>query len=516
MNRLVFLGATAECISEHLQRSAPLEDGCFCLVHEAQGVLGRRFLVTEALLPSVDGWEAQERDQLRPSGQWLSAVIGRAIEAEAGLLFLHSHPDAAYPVGFSPTDRSASLSLGTTISPMLDGTFLVAVVHPDGWVAAIPENGRLRSIDRVAAVGRTLRLLDPAPSGHDAHQHGDDSLDGRQRDALGVVHERLRALHVGIVGAGGLGSPMAEQVVRMGVAGVTLIDDDRLDTKSNVRRVFGSTGADLHPAEPPAKVDVVGRHLDRLLLNVPVRRVKGDVRCEDVYRELLDTDVVLCGTDTHGSRAVVNDLASTYLLPVIDVGVRAGAKTGGRLAALPAEIRVLTPETPCLWCRQAISGDVIRAENLPPDQHERLAAEGYLPGWSGAPAPSVIALTVLGAGLATCALLALLSDEGDVCPSGYIVDGFLGYAQETEPTEPVLGCRCRRNRGRGDVVSPLFRSAHQATHRTMPATATYHWKEWAPSRAAKPVLTVTKNVLAVSRRADVRSAISTAREYSSK
>jgi len=81
--------------------------------------------------------------------------------------------------------------------------------------------------------------------------------------------------------------------------------------------------------------------------------------------------IVICATDTHGSRAVLNDLAAAYLLPVIAVGVQAGARKNADLAALVAEIAVLTPLTPCLWCRGRISADVIRAENLPADQRER-------------------------------------------------------------------------------------------------------------------------------------------------
>lgn len=160
-------------------------------------------------------------------------------------------------------------------------------------------------------------------------------------------------------------------------------------------------------------MDVVGRHLDRLGLGVPVRRLFGDVRDEPVWRELLDVDVVLGCTDTHGSRAILNDLASGYLLPVIDVGVQAGAKKNADLAALVAETSVLTPVTPCLWCRGRISAEVIRAENLPADQRDRLVREGYLVGGVGEPAPSVMALTALGAALATCALLAMLSSEGE-------------------------------------------------------------------------------------------------------
>lgn len=432
----------------------PEEDGCFLLLREGRGVQGRRFLAVDPIFAPDDGWEAQSRGQLRPSARWISSVISRAVEAKAGLLFVHSHPDPAHPVGFSPLDTGAILALAETIGPILDGPFGAAVVHPTGWAGALAEDGELHPIERIVALGRTLRILS-RPEGAKRRRVGDlPGLDDRQRDALGAVHDILQDLDIAVVGAGGLGSPIAEQRVRMGTRSVTLVDPDILDTPSNVRRVFGSTAADLRFTSPPAKVDVVGRHLDHLGLTAPIRRVQGDVRVESVFRHLLDVDVVISGTDTHGSRAAINDLASTYMLPVVDVGVQAGAKRNGGLAALVAELRVLTPVTPCLWCRRAISADVIRAENLPLDQRERLVQEGYLVGGVGEPAPSVVALTVLGAGLATCALLALLSAEGEVCPSGYVVDGLMGDGFETQPTEPDSTCRCRGLIGAGDTQPP--------------------------------------------------------------
>jgi hypothetical protein len=139
---------------------------------------------------------------------------------------------------------------------------------------------------------------------------------------------------------------------------------------------------------------------------------------------------------------------------VIDVGVRAGARRNGELNALLAEIRVLTPVTPCLWCRKILDPFIIRGENLPPQERAQSAAEGYLPGGFGEPEPSVVALTVLGAGLAACALLALLSEEGDVAPSAYWIDGFLGDSRELDLTSPVDGCLCRSQLGRGDQAPP--------------------------------------------------------------
>lgn len=456
MNRLALLQIDVAEITGVLTASAPLEEGCFLLLREGRGTKGRRLLAVDPIFAPADGWEVQAPDQLRPSARWISATISRAIEEKAGLLFVHSHPNPAYPVGFSHTDRSAILSLAETIGPILEGPFAAAVVHPHGWIAAVAESEKLRMLDRIVAVGRTMRFLNPLESAPARRVTDVPGLDDRQRDALGVVHDLLGGLHVGVVGAGGLGSPIAEQLIRMGIGEVTIVDHDVLDTPSNVRRVFGSAIADLHAARPPAKVDVVGRHLDQLGLSRPVIRVDADVRCESAFRQLLDADVVISGTDTHGSRAIINEFASTYLLPVIDVGVQAGAKKNGDLAALVAEVRVLTPTTPCLWCRNAISSDVIRAENLPLEQRQRLVQEGYIVGGVGEPAPSVIALTVLGSGLATCALLALLTGEGDVCPSGYIIDGLMGDGLETQPTEPDPKCRCRTQIALGDTQPPPF------------------------------------------------------------
>jgi hypothetical protein len=452
MNRLALHDPPTKLLEQHLDASAPLEEGAFYLLREGLGLAGRRLLATELLLPPKGAWEQQGTGVLRPSARWLSAVIGTAIEAKAGLLFVHSHPDARHPAALSPVDMHAMHALGATIAPMLDGPFAAAVVHPTGWAGVVWNDGVLEPIDRIVAVGASLRALTPSGSTGEP-----DPLDARQRDALGVVHDRLRSLNVGVVGCGGLGSPIAEQLNRMGVAALVLVDHDTLDTPSNARRVIGSTLADLNATIPPMKVDVVGRHLDTLGFNTHVTRINADVRSERAFRALLDTDVVMIGTDTHGSRAVVNDLASTYLLPVIDIGIRVGAKANGALSGLTAELRLLTPDRPCLWCRGAINADAIHAENLPIAQRKQLQLEGYLAGSVGAPAPSVMALTVLGAGMATCALLALLSDEADVIPSGYVLDGMFGDAHGTTPRDPKPGCRCRHQLGLGDgSAPPLF------------------------------------------------------------
>lgn len=456
MNKLALISVDVDELHEILGRAEPYESGAFLLLREARGILGRRLLALDPLFPTGDVWERQGEGQLRPSARWVSMAVSKAVEARAGLLFVHSHPDPHYPIGFSPIDRSSILALADTLGPILEGPFGAAVVHPEGWTAAIVEDGQLVPVERIASVGRTFRLLNPFAPLQRLRITDLPGIDDRQRGALGRVHDVLQQLDMAIVGVGGIGSPLSEQLVRMGAGSVTIIDGDVLDTPSNVRRVIGSRPSYLRASVPYGKVDVVGDHLDGLGLNVAVRRIHGDVREEEVWRSLLDADVVIGCTDTHGSRATLNDLSSAYLLPLIDVGSQAGARID-ELAALAAEVAIVTPVTPCLWCRGRISSEMIRAENLPAEQREKLVREGYLVGGVEEPAPSVMALTSLSAGLAACALLAMLSAEGNVAPPGYWVDGFMGDSAETSPVEPVASCRCRTRIAIGDPMGSVRR-----------------------------------------------------------
>ncbi|MGI9102553.1 MAG: ThiF family adenylyltransferase [Terriglobales bacterium] len=452
MIRLVFTENAYNQLANHLHGSSPLEEGAFCLVREGRGASSRRLLVDKVLLPQAGDWESQNEGLLRPSAQWVSFAVSQAINCDAGLLFIHSHPHPEHPCGFSGRDKSALLDLGRTLQPIIDGPFVAVVVHARAWAGAVVERDTLVDIDRIWAVGRTIRNLslgEKTPT---------FELDIRQKDALGNIHDQLRTLDIAVIGCGGLGSPVAEQLTRAGARSLILNDKDTLDTPSNVRRVFGAMVADIKAVVPPPKVDVVGRHVEQLGFGTHVRRVHGDVRSERVFREILDADVAISATDTHGSRAVLNDLASSYLLPVIDVGTRVGTRAQNVLCSLIAEVRVLTPATPCLWCRKTISADTIRIENLPAEQCDRLRRDGYVIGDSEAPAPSVVALTVLGAGLATCALIGLFAEDADSAPSAYWIDGLLGDARETAPAIPVSDCRCRLRISRGDTAPPPFLS----------------------------------------------------------
>lgn len=445
MYRAAWLPTEWRTAQDHFRAAGTRETAAFALMRWGASDEGGRLLIERVLLPPEGGLEDARRDFLRPSGQWLSAVISKAIDSNAGLAFLHSHPGTNHPPTLSSIDRATSLTWSRTITPTVRHPFASLIWSPSGMtgVVFLPMNpSHSIALDRIEVLGDGgIQVLDTVRTQYDRR-----GLDDRQIRAITALgNQRIRRLAVGVIGAGGTGSPVAEQLVRIGAARVVLVDPDRLDDPSNVRRVVGSRPKDA--AGRRLKVDVVAEHLRSLGLETEVEAIARDVREEAVVRRLLDCDVVVNTTDTQSSRALINQVAYQYWLPIVDVGVRVGTKRDGTVSGMPAEMRVLLPDNGCLWCRGVLDSQSIYEENLPTNERQRLAAESYVQG-TDQPQPSITPLNHLAASIAVLTLVKLYSGER-IHHASVVVDvweQFVHVLSETVDAE----CPCSRWRGRAD------------------------------------------------------------------
>jgi molybdopterin-synthase adenylyltransferase len=447
MHSVLFLAAHWRALRAHLEDAGDKEAAAFLLIRSSRTASGARVLVERVLLPPAGSLEHQGPDSLRPSGQWLSSVIGTAVEARTGLAFIHSHPHPAHPPALSALDYDTSITWSQSLCPMLDGPFASLVWSPRGVAGVVFERaapGTPIRFNRVASLGEgRIEVLEPL----DARSERDHELDDRQVRALTALGNwRLRNLEVGLVGAGGTGSPLAEQLVRMGVASLVLVDPDVL-TSSNLRRVVGSrpSGLGRH------KVEVLAQHLDSLGLATRVTALAADVRHEKTVRRLLDCDIVISSTDTQSSRVLLNQMAYQAWLPMIDVGVRIGTAESGAISGMPVEVRTLLPDNGCLWCRKGVlDAQAVYEENLTDDVREGLQREGYVQGLQGHQ-PSVAPLNYFAAGLAALTLLHLYSNPG-LPHASVVIDGWEHYVHPlSSQIDPQ--CICHTWRGKADTFS---------------------------------------------------------------
>src|SRR6266487_3686257 len=127
---------------------------------------------------------------------------------------------------------------------MLDGPFASLVWSPKGITGLMfaKNQGQPIEIDRAQSLGHgsTQALHPPLVDARD------ELLDDRQVRAMTALgNRRIRDLHVAVIGAGGTGSPLAEQLTRLGVARLVIVDPDVIDDASNVRRIVGSRSTDF-------------------------------------------------------------------------------------------------------------------------------------------------------------------------------------------------------------------------------------------------------------------------------
>ena len=268
-------------------------------------------------------------------------------------------------------------------------------------------------IDRVWTTGARWALV---PNWLHAPTSPEAMFDRSIRAFGGAIQSVLAQLRVAVVGCGGTGSSVVEQLVRLGVRHFYLFDPKNL-TDTNVTRVYGSHPGDFD--EP--KVNVLAEHIRRIAPDAEVEAVQSRIIRQDAARRLLDADAIFGCSDDNAGRLVLSRIASYFMTPVIDCGVKLTSSEDGSIEGIYGRVTVLGPGAACLVCRGRIDIRRAAAEAMAASEHRRLAAEGYaaeLPDVE----PAVVAYTTLVAAAAV----------------GELIERLVHYGPEPPPSEQIL------------------------------------------------------------------------------
>lgn len=404
-------------------------------------------------------YRIQENFHLDISPRTINGLIALCEENALGVILCHSHPtDSPY----SPSDDRGEKRIADIIWKFMPSAPIGSLlIYPNGMKGRIwkPSEGS-HPVSTVRIVGRCIRTINVEGSATSIPIH-DQGIYDRQILAFGEGGQQiLSKARVAIVGLGGTGSPVAEQLVRMGIRDFVLIDPEPIDP-SNITRVYGSYYSDIQGWWPKwwpwlkrerSKVDLIAKHLKRINPKVKINAIRDSVIKSDACQALLDRDVIFCCTDEHWGRSVVNQIAYQYVIPVINMGVRVDAREG-RIRGAKGDVHVLRPGKPCLWCYEFLSADRIYAESLLSHERSSLLREGYVENIDTT-APSVISLTTTISGHAVTAFLQLmtdfLGDTGDIsCLNYYVMEAAVNRAQSRIKEY----CICNKVKGYGDLKS---------------------------------------------------------------
>lgn len=157
----------------------------------------------------------------------------------------------------------------------------------------------------------------------------------------------LAQVHVGIVGLGGGGSHIVQQLAHVGVGRYTLVDDDRAEG-SNLNRLIGATEADV--ARGGLKVTIAARQIKRILHGARITKVARP--WQSSAQSLWGCDVIVGCLDTYDGRLQLEAMARRYLIPYIDLGTDVFA-VDNRYAIF-GQVMLSMPGMPCLKCLNVI------------------------------------------------------------------------------------------------------------------------------------------------------------------
>lgn len=326
------------------------------------------------------------------TSDYLIRVLGEASE-EYGIAFLHSHLGPGWQKmsrddKVAERERLASAVAGSTKMPLVGLT-----MGTDGawsarfWLRAGRNDYRRFWAESVRVVGINLKIT------FDPHKFNKTVDKSTQIATISVWGEdkqnEITRVHVGIIGLGSVGSIVAESLARVGVSKFTLVDPDTIE-KRNLDRTLGATREDV--SKKFSKVSISERTINNSHSSKTIKVISccNSLLSDEGYKHALDCDILFSCVDRPLPRHVLNALAFSHLIPVIDGGIIAKVE-GSKLINADWRIHAISPGRPCMVCLNALTIDQIALdksgqmnnpsyiEGLPPEIQASFARQNVFP-----------------------------------------------------------------------------------------------------------------------------------------
>lgn len=257
---------------------------------------------------------------------------------------------------------------------------------------------------------------------------------------LGPGQHQIAKARVGLIGYGGGGSHVGQQLAHIGFKNVLVSDPDIVED-SNLNRLVGATAEDIGRATP--KASVASRVMRSI---IPRGNFQAKQReWEKLTAELRCVDVLVGCVDSFAQRAALEPYCRRFLMPYIDIGM--DVARSGDAYRIYGQVALSMPGGPCLRCMGIINDEVLALE-------ERARQYG-----DAGSKPQVIWPNGVLASTAVGLLVQLFAPwSGRAVASEYLeYDGNSGFIKRAPRMEAILahGISCKHFNP-AEVGDPLF------------------------------------------------------------
>jgi hypothetical protein len=446
---LVLPGEIADQLRQHLFPGDGLEAAALLLCAQ----VGERWkkLLGREIVAVPHNRCVRTRDFLTWPGEYVEAAIDKAALRNDAVIAVHSHPGGLYT--FSSADDESDVVLMGALQHGTDQIAGSAIMIPGGALRArVYDGGRAAvPVDLVMTVGNDIRTW----------WNDGATAQGPSSPAMAFTGEMrawLGRMSVCVIGVSGTGSIVAEQLARLGVGEIILIDFDKLEER-NLNRILNSSLADIGTF----KVEMFADAIRRYRPDCEVVALPSSIATREAILATCEADLLFSCVDTAEGRHIADRLSAYFALPLFDVGVSIPTEPmpggGRRIAEVYGRLDYVYPGGSSLMDRGVYDAALLEAEYLAraaPQALSQRIADGYLRGMAEE-APGVITLNMRAASACVMELLARLfpfrefpneararsifmlaeGDEDTFAESGFMAGGRFPVALGV--TEPLLG-----------------------------------------------------------------------------
>jgi len=160
--------------------------------------------------------------------------------------------------------------------------------------------------------------------------------------------DRLTRANVVLVGCGGLGSHVVQQLAYLGVSRFTLIDHEDLDV-TNKNRYVTSFADDPVPGSP--KVDLARREIHLINPSAHVTCIRSELRSRAAFDSVMSGGYVFGCLDNDGARLILTELCAAYQRPYFDLATEI---IPGECPIYGGRVFVARGDNGCLVCRELL------------------------------------------------------------------------------------------------------------------------------------------------------------------
>jgi len=405
LNEIRISQNTWEKVCAHLFETSG-EHFVFLLAEVANIGKGITLLVNDVILiPSEDTEAVGFALQIKLDA--LLKVTNTALKRKMALIEVHNHSSGFGSVDFSGTDRKGFKEFVPYVLDVIPGKPYAAIVVTDepSVEGLIWKNqDKPESISYIRIIGKNFRKLVTTSGKRLYKNEVDEKTFARQILAFGKPgQKKIHSVKVAIVGTGGIGSYVAQELAYKGVRDFVLVDPDLVE-ETNLNRLVGATPNDI--GKP--KVNVIERMITSITGNkAKVTSLQKNLRNTEVFNILKQADIIFGCVDNDGARLILTQLASSYLIHYIDCGTGINIsneiieEAGGR-------VMVSQPNGPCMTCANMIDLKEVLDNLSSKEEYENRKKMGYVRG-ANIPDASVISLNGVIASLAVVEFMVLVT-----------------------------------------------------------------------------------------------------------